>query len=269
VGRAADVRLPRPVLDAVVAAYVRLYDVDLSEVDPDAPPWTTLNGFFTRPLRPGARPVDPTPAILVSPADAHVQAAGAVPADGRLQQIKGRSYGLAELLGDPAAAELFAGGSFATLYLSPRDYHRVHSPVAGAITRWSQLPGRRYPVNALSVKHIEGLYAVNQRVVVHIAGERPEDAVAVVLVGATNVGRISLTFDPRVALVDSPRRDVAVTPPRPIARGAELGAFNLGSTVVVLAARPLALAPDLAVGAATRVGQPLLAARPTSVNPRD
>jgi phosphatidylserine decarboxylase len=254
--RLADLRLPGPLLRALIRTYVRAYGVDLSEAAEPLSAYPTFNAFFTRRLREGARPVAAGRAVIVSPSDSRLQSLGRVPADARLEQIKGRAYGLAELLGDPLEAAVFAGGVHATLYLSPSMYHRVHVPVDGRITGWRYLPGRLYPVNALAVRNVEGLFAVNERVVVTIDGE-DVGPVAVVLVGATNVGRITLSFAALSTNAGAPPLAVRLEPPLPVRRGDELGAFNLGSTVVLLAADPSLEPAGVWEGDIVRVGQPL------------
>ena len=254
--RLADLRLPGPLLRALLRTYVRAYRVDLSEAAEPLSAYPTFNAFFTRRLREGARPVAAGRAVIVSPSDSRLQSLGRVPADARLDQIKGRSYGLAELLGDPLEAAVFAGGVHATLYLSPSMYHRVHVPVEGRITAWRYLPGRLYPVNAMAVRNVEGLFTVNERVVVTIEGE-DVGRVAVVLVGATNVGRITLSFAALSTNAGGPPLSVGLEKPLAVRRGDELGAFNLGSTVVLLAADPSLEPVGVHEGDIVRVGQPL------------
>jgi phosphatidylserine decarboxylase len=194
--------------------------------------------------------------VVVSPCDSRVHSIGQVPESGLLEQIKGRTYALAALLASEEDARIFARGAHATLYLSPSMYHRVHSPVDGVIRAWRYVPGRLFPVNALAVRHVEALFAVNERVSILI--DTPEfGAVAVIMVGATNVGRMSLSF---ADLVTNSGRPGAVTVPPspiPIARGQELGAFNLGSTVVLLVADPRLEPAGVVPGQIVRMGQPL------------
>jgi phosphatidylserine decarboxylase len=254
--RLADLRLPGPVLRPLLRAYVRAYGVDLSEAAQPLAAYETFNAFFTRRLRAGARPVAPGRALIVSPSDSRLQSLGRVPAEARLDQIKGRSYTLAQLLGDDGEACAFGGGVHATLYLSPSMYHRVHVPVDGRIVAWRYLPGRLYPVNAMAVRSVDGLFTVNERVVVTIDAD-DIGPVAVVLVGATNVGRISLAFTGFVTNAGSPPVSMRLDPPRPVRRGDELGAFNLGSTVVLLAALPSLEPAGVREGELVRVGQPL------------
>jgi phosphatidylserine decarboxylase len=254
--RLADWRAPGPILRPLLRAYIRAYGVDMTEVAEPLGSFSTFNAFFTRRLRAGARPVSTAPGPVVSPSDSRLASIGTMPEDGLLEQIKGRTYPLSELLGAPEDALLFARGVHATLYLSPSMYHRVHSPVDGVIRSWRYLPGRLFPVNTMAVRQVDRLFAVNERVYIHIHTVE-FGPVAVVMVGATNVGRISLSFAELVTNQRGPAAEVIPPVPIPIARGAELGAFNLGSTVVLLVAdhslRPAGVAP----GDIVRVGQPL------------
>jgi phosphatidylserine decarboxylase len=254
-GRLADLRLPEALLAPVIRGYARFFGVDLAEaaLPPDA--YSSFNAFFTRRLREGARPIDLTTGSVVSPSDSRLSAIGPVPADGRLEQVKGESYGIDALLGSAEEAARFRGGVSATLYLSPGMYHRVHAPVGGRIRGWRYMPGRLYPVNALGVGSVPGLFTRNERVTVFV--ESPDHgAVAVVLVGAANVGRIGLSFTDLVT--NTGRAGGAFQPASavPIERGDEIGVFNLGSTVVLLLA-DARLAPAVAEGAFVRVGQRL------------
>src|SRR5580700_4571691 len=139
-GRLADAQLHPAVADAVVGLYVRAYKVDLGESVPPAGSFPSFDAFFTRPLREGARPLCPDPDALVSPADGRLEDAGPVHTGGKLS-IKGRDYAVADLVGDGAEVARYEGGQFAIVYLSPRDYHRVHAPIAGHVTLVRSLPG--------------------------------------------------------------------------------------------------------------------------------
>ena len=255
--RLADARLPASVLRRLIKGYIRLYGVDMSEVPEPIESFATFNHFFTRRLREGARPIAREAGVVVSPADSRVSSVGSLPREGRLDQIKGRSYKIEALLGSAEDASAFVEGVHATLYLSPSMYHRVHSPVDGRIVSWRYIPGRLYPVNSLAVRHVPGLFAVNERVSVLV--ETPDHGrVAVVLVGAANVGRISLAFSSLMTNTGGAAVHETPEKPIPIGRGDELGAFNLGSTVVLLIADPrLEAAPGLAPGDLVRMGQPL------------
>jgi phosphatidylserine decarboxylase len=254
--RFADLHLPGPMLRVLLRTYVRAYGVDLSESAEPLSAFPTFNAFFTRRLRDGARPVAREHGVVVSPSDSRLQSLGRVPADARLEQIKGRSYTLTALFGDESDAAVFARGVHATLYLSPSMYHRVHVPVDGRITAWRYLPGRLYPVNAMAVRNVEGLFTVNERVVVLIDSD-DVGPLAVVMVGATNVGRMTLSFAGLVTNAGDPPTYVRLHPPPPVRRGDELGAFNLGSTVVLLAADPSLEPAGVHEGDIVHVGQPL------------
>jgi phosphatidylserine decarboxylase len=256
VGRAADLRLPRSVLRIAIAAYARVYGVDLAESAGPVDSFRTFDEFFTRRLREGARPVDTAQDVVTAPCDARVHLLGRVPEDLRLEQIKGRSYDLAELLGEAPLASRFRSSVYATLYLSPGMYHRVHWPADARVLGWRRIPGRLYPVNAIAVRHVDRLFAVNQRVVVEIASEA-FGPMAVVLVGATNVGRISLTFE-SVGAPPSIHGDWVVPARRvDVRRGEELGTFHLGSTVVLLAGDSGLEPAGRSPGEVVRMGQAL------------
>ena len=256
VGRAAEVRLPGPVLRAVIAAYVRFYGVDLGESAEPVASFRTFDEFFTRRLREGARPVDAASDVIVSPCDARLHGLGRVLEGRRLEQVKGKSYALDDLLGDARLAARLAGGVQATLYLSPAMYHRVHWPVDGRVVGWRRIPGRLYPVNALAVRHVDRLFAVNRRVVVEVASET-FGPLAVVLVGATNVGRISLTFESMGALPSIHSDWVEAARRIDVRRGEELGTFHLGSTVVLLASDPRVASAGPVEGDLVKMGQAL------------
>ena len=260
-GRLADLRLPRPLLRALIAAYARAYRVDLTEAAQAPSEFATFNAFFTRRLRSGARPLDPRADALLSPCDARLQSRGRVPDSGRIEQVKGRDYALSALLGSDEDARVFRSGTHATLYLSPAMYHRVHVPADGRIVAWRHVPGRLFPVNGPAVRQVDGLFAVNERVIVRLDSER-FGALALVLVGAANVGRISLTFDDLRTNTGTPARSLRLDPPLAVRRGDELGAFNLGSTVVLLAEDARLEPAGPAVGDIVRLGQALWRSTP-------
>jgi len=254
-GRLSDLRLPRAVLAPAIRLYARAFGVALGEAALPPEAYPSFNAFFTRRLRDGARPVDAAPGVVASPTDSRLSVIGPVPPDGLLEQVKGSRYSIEALLASTEDAAAFRAGAYATLYLSPAMYHRVHSPVDGRIRAWRYVPGRLFPVNAAGVRSVPGLFTRNERVALFLDTEA-HGPVAVVLVGAANVGRMSLAF----ADLQTNRGHAAarVVPPEPVAvrRGDELGAFNLGSTVVLLLADP-ALVPAAAAGDLVRVGQAL------------
>jgi phosphatidylserine decarboxylase len=241
-GRIADIRLPRTLRRPVLGAFARAVGIDLSEAELPMEEYGSLNEFFVRRLRPGIRSWPERTDVLASPVDGITGQLGIV-TDGRVVQAKGRWYSAAELLGDDAEASRFEGGSFLTIYLSPRHYHRIHAPAAGRIHVARHLPGLLLPVNEAAVAHVPDLFSRNERLLCHIDG--PMGRVGVVAVGAYNVGRISAAFDREWNAPDhtgswvTNRSGLAPSthqydPPVPIALGDELMAFHLGSTVVLL-----------------------------------
>jgi phosphatidylserine decarboxylase len=248
-------RAPAPVRLAAMRAFARRYRIDLSECG-DLALFETFGEFFARPLRPGLRPVAPGDDVVVSPVDAVVSEAG-IAGRGRLVQAKGIDYPLAALLGDEALARRLEGGAWATLYLSPRDYHRIHFPLGGAVAGWRYLPGRLWPVNPASVRSVPGLFTVNERLVTVL--DTALGRCAVVAVGATVVGRVRAFYDPTIPPSNlSGARPAArdYDPAIPVEKGAELGAFEMGSTVILIF-EPGRVALRLAAGERVRVGQPI------------
>jgi phosphatidylserine decarboxylase len=250
-------RAPAPVRIAAMRAFASRYGIDLGDY-PDLEVYRTFGEFFARPLRPGLRPIAPGDGVLVSPVDATVSEVG-LSARGRLVQAKGIDYSLAALVADDALAARLAGGAFATLYLSPRDYHRIHFPLGGKILGWRYVPGQLWPVNPASVKNVPGLFAANERLVTVL--ETPLGRCAVVAVGATVVGRVHAYYDPTVPYTNlpaaAPRRHDYGTP-LPVEKGQELGCFEMGSTVIlVFEPGRVVLEPRLAPGVEVRVGEPI------------
>ncbi len=255
VGALTRARAPRPVRLLAMRAFAARYGVDLAECGA-LEQFQTFGEFFARPLRPGLRPIAPGAGVLVSPVDGVVSQAG-LTRGGRLVQAKGIDYRLDALLGDPAPAARLRGGAFATLYLSPRDYHRIHFPLGGRVVGYRYVPGRLWPVNPASVKGVPGLFTVNERLVTLL--DTPLGLCAVVAVGATIVGRVRAYYDPAIPVSNLPgarplARDYGT--PIPVEKGQELGAFEMGSTVIlVLEPGRAALAPRLVEGAPVRVGE--------------
>lgn len=255
VGWGARRRVPRALRTPLYGAFARAVRVQLDEAGAPLPSYPSFGDFFARTLRPGARPVDAAP--LVSPCDGAVAASGRVE-DGMLVQAKGRDYSLAELLTVPSLAASLAGGQYLTIYLSPRDYHRVHAPAAARLRAYHYVPGRRWPVSPRFARSVDRLLAVNERVVIELASAW--GPCAVVMVAATAVGNVWLAHkggDTRDWRTDGEPRHVTM-PPADVAAGDELGAFLLGSTVVlVLPPGAPALAPRTD-GETVRCGQALI-----------
>lgn len=256
--RLARVRIPF-VKDALIRTFVKLFDVDLDEVDAEVPQeFRTFNDFFTRRLAEGARPVDPDPDSIVSPVDGTVSQAGRLRADVILQ-AKGLDYTLDELLAlDIDDARRYAGGASATIYLAPHDYHRVHMPFDGELVAANYIPGDLFSVNDATVSRLRNLFPRNERLNLHF--ETPRGPAAVILVGALNVGSITTPWTgeirPRKSGVAEPQRlDRA---PRELEKGDLLGWFNLGSTVILLLPEGVSeWDPSLVAGRSVRMGVPI------------
>jgi phosphatidylserine decarboxylase len=257
VGRLTDWEGPGRLLRAGMRGFASFYDIDLSS-SPPLETYRTFGQFFARPLRPGLRPIAPGDQVVVSPVDGRVSEVG-VASGGRMIQAKAIDYTVTALLGDAGLGARFDGGAWITLYLSPQDYHRIHFPLSGEITGWRYLPGQLWPVNAASVGQVPGLFTVNERLVTLL--DSPLGLTAIVAVGATVVGRVRAAYDRAVPLTDQPgaafqRGDYA--PPRPVAKGAELGAFEMGSTVILIfEPGRVTLSERLQPGARVRVGEPI------------
>jgi phosphatidylserine decarboxylase len=262
-GRIADMRIPVPMRRPVLGSFARAVGIDLGEVSGELTGYESLDEFFVRTLKPGARSWPDDPATAGSPVDGTIGQLGTIER-GRVVQAKGRDYSIAGLLGSEREAEQYEGGTFLTLYLSPKDYHRVHAPTGGTIARARHLPGALLPVNAAAVAHVEDLFPRNERVLCHLDG--PLGGIAVVAIGAYNVGRITTAFDPgwgeaggvtnRQGRTTAEERNYE--PPLRVERGDEIMAFHLGSTVVLLLEPARAgLRPDIRPGGTIRLGQPL------------
>ncbi|MBE1162907.1 archaetidylserine decarboxylase [Dyella acidiphila] len=219
----------------LIGQIVRSYQVDMTEAaqsDPFAYPH--FNAFFTRKLRPDARRADAAPAALLSPADGRISQAGPING-GRIFQAKGQDYTAAELLGDEAAAAPYRNGRFVTIYLSPRDYHRVHMPLRGQLKETVHIPGRIFSVAPFAVEAIPRLFARNERLVCHFEDEHGRPFV-LVMVGAILVSSVATVWDGLVIppYASSIRRKSFAGQNITLERFAEMARFNMGSTVIVL-----------------------------------
>jgi len=259
VGAFSRASAPRSWVRAAIRTFAKKYGVDESEAERPIEDYPTFTEFFTRRLKPGARPIAPGEGLPVSPVDGTVGELGEI-VDSRLYQAKGKHYTLAELIGGPNAEEdarQFAGGSFCTIYLAPYNYHRIHAPLGGLITRYVSMPGQLWPVNPVGLRNVEKLFCVNERLSTFLATGR--GPCGVVAVGATNVGRIRALYDEVVTNARRTRQPVRRTyqSPIPIEKGGELAVFEMGSTVVVLLAPGVKLADRLQPGARIRLGEAL------------
>lgn len=246
-----------PWKDFLIGQITRRYAVDMSEAEqPDPFAYPHFNAFFTRALKAGARSFDAPADALLCPADGRVSQAGLIAA-GRILQAKGQSYTAGELLGDELSAAPYRDGRFATVYLAPRDYHRVHMPLSGTLRETVHVPGRLFSVAPFAVAGIPRLFARNERLVCHFDGD--QGPFVVVLVGAMLVSSVTTVWN---------GLEIPPYASRPIRRdwrgrglhlprGAELGRFNMGSTVIVLLPPGPALDAGLQPHVPVRVGQPI------------
>lgn len=236
-GRIAEVSLPGPIRRAQIRAFGLTFGVRFEEVRDPIESFSSVQDFFVRALKEGVRPIDPAPDAFVSPCDGAWGEAGVVE-DGTILQVKGQPYSVAALLDDEELAARFEGGAFATLYLSPRDYHRFHTPCAGRIVRADYVPGTLWPVNHAGIRFVRGVFAQNERIVAYLAPfDDDERLVCMVAVGATMVGKVRVTFDDLCTNVPRARRVSRHYGARaPVFdKGEEWGRFLFGSTIVLLA----------------------------------
>jgi len=238
--------------------FIRRYGVDMSiAAQPDLEAYPDFNTFFTRALRPEARPLPADPDAVACPVDGAVSQAGAITHD-RLYQAKGHDFTLQTLLGGGEHAASFESGVFATLYLSPKDYHRVHMPLAGQLREMVYVPGQLFSVSPRTVETIPGLFARNERLVMLF--DTAAGPLALIMVGAMFVAGMETVWSGLVSVDhrDSPRRwDYSKrSAPLRFARGEEIGRFNMGSTVILLFPAGCAeLAPTILPGAPVQMGQ--------------
>lgn len=257
-GALAELRHPLWLKDGMISAFIRAFGVDMSEAEdryPEAYP--SFNAFFTRPLRSGARPL--AEAAVVCPADGSISQIGRIE-ESSLLQAKGRHYSTWSLLGgDEVRAAQFRNGHFATIYLSPRDYHRVHMPIDGELVATRYIPGKLFSVNGTTAAGVDRLFARNERLVCYF--DTAVGPMAMVLVGAMVVAGIETVWEGQVA--PPPRamlqRDYRELPaPIRLAKGEEMGRFKLGSTVILLFPQgAVSWLPGYAADTPTRLGEAL------------
>ena len=260
---ATRVRL-RPFKNLLIAGFMRGFKPAMDDaIEPDPLRYRSFNDFFTRALKPGARRQPAEAGLVSSPVDGTISQIG--PINGQqIFQAKGRSYTLGALLADkvlPGVSDAwtrrFEGGAFATLYLAPYNYHRIHMPRTGTLSQSWFVPGRLFSVNAVTAAGVDALFARNERVLCAFEGD--QGPFAMVLVGALNVGSIATVWHGDVA-PRRPRRPTLLpsVPAATLPRGAEMGRFNMGSTVILLfPPGAIEWLPDLAAGTRIKVGQPL------------
>lgn len=256
-GVVAALPVPKPARAPLYRTFAKAVGADLSEVALPLADFATFNAFFARPLRDGVRPWEASPEQIGSPADGRVDACGRVQA-GRMIQAKGIDYAAEDLVAGALSTEELANAAYATVYLSPRDYHRVHIPLGGTVRTVTHVGGEIWPVNGTSVPFVDGLFCRNERLVARL--ERPDgSAMAMVMVGATVVGKMTCEH-PEVRMLDARDRGTQRTEVTwQVEPGDEFGSFLLGSTVILVvqdAGQSLHVAH--APGSPIRLGQTLL-----------
>lgn len=240
-----------------VRRFAAAYDIDLSDAERSLEDYDSIASLFTRRLKDGARPIASAADALVSPVDGRVLSQGPL-REGSLLQAKGKTFSISALLAQPDAEARCAEGAYAILYLAPHNYHRIHAPKAGAITEARFIPGDLFPVNPAATARVSSLFARNERVVVTM--DTDQGRLHTVLVGATCVGKIGLSFDATL-VAEHQRTPIhrGYEAPIAIAAGDELGVFHMGSTVIVATEFPVAwdgaLVPESPVRMGAEIGR--------------
>lgn len=255
-GIVASLRLPDMLLTPFLKWFIRYYNVNTEEMERGIKDYSSINDFFTRKLKPGVRPIAAGPRQIVSPVDARVSQFGKI-TDRKLIQAKGIDYSADDLLAFPEFSKQFHDGSFITLYLSPPDYHRIHSPCEGNILGYSYAPGKLFPVHEVAVNGVKELFARNERLTTIISSKH--GLFAVIKVGAINVGKIRLAYDSTTTNGWFRRaRTLRFQKDIPVGRGDEIGRFEMGSTVIILAEKgALQFPAEICEGKKIRVGEVL------------
>ncbi|GAB7387729.1 hypothetical protein BSNK01_15660 [Bacillaceae bacterium] len=239
----------------LIKPYAACFSVDLSQIEKPVEEYRNLCEFFTRKLKAGARPLNGDADAVVSPVDGVVSQVGKIDR-GTILQAKGLDYTVEELLaGDREMAERFRDGRFITLYLSPRDYHRIHMPLSGTLLRYTYVPGRLFPVNALGVHQVKGLFSRNERLITY--AETEAGYVAIVKVGAFIVGSVKVRYGSATTNVKGGRLTSGAIAGTPFyEKGAELGYFEFGSTVILLFEEgAVEFLPRIRPGLAVKMGE--------------
>ncbi|NLV67817.1 MAG: phosphatidylserine decarboxylase [Spirochaetes bacterium] len=253
-GIIALIPLPAFLIDRIISWYIKKYGVNIEEAVIPANGFKNLNRFFTRELKDGVRKISKGKNDIVATTDSRVDQFGKLKKD-TIIQAKGVDYSVRDLI-PSKMAEKFIDGHFITLYLSPGDYHRIHTPVTGEIRGFFSIPGKLFTVQEFMVKGMKGLFAVNERLITYISTKKGD--VAVCKIGAMNVGKISLSYDSAVTNGFFRRRreffyEAGKAPS--VKKGDEIGIFNLGSTVIILFAKGMIRFDRLRAGQKVRVGE--------------
>ncbi|MCE3010825.1 MAG: archaetidylserine decarboxylase [Proteobacteria bacterium] len=231
VGKFVHRELPPVLAQKVIREFGNFYNINFDEAEKPVEEYRTLGEFFIRKLKPGLRPLAESP--VLHPADSEITQIGLI-RKGQTVWAKGKNYSIPELLGDEVKASLYEGGLWVTYYLCPTDYHRVHSPLDGSVEEIRHIPGKLWPVNSWSVKSVDDLFSVNERLVFHLQSRL--GATALVMVGATNVGKMTTSLDESFVTnqLESMGSVKAYEPALTVKRGDEMGIFHMGSTVIML-----------------------------------
>ncbi len=244
-----------PLKNLIIRIYTDLNPVKMHEaIEENMFAYESLNAFFTRALKPECRPFDENEKNWLCPVDGSVSQAQAIK-QGRVFQAKGHDYSLLELLaGDKELESIFNDGSFATLYLSPRDYHRIHMPTTGRLKHMQYVPGRLFSVAPFTVNHIPGLFARNERCICYF--ETQQGPMAMILIGAINVSAIETVWHGLITgKAKKARRFDYSNENIVVKRGEEMGRFNLGSTVIILATEQMKIDENMTAEAEIKLGQ--------------
>ena len=231
-GRLAKVKTPW-LKNFIIDKFIDQYNVNMDEALNDASSFEDFNAFFTRELKPGARPIDSDEKSIVSPADGVISQLGDIEND-KLFQAKGHHYSLQDLLANDKNSTAFRNGKFATVYLSPKDYHRVHMPITGRLISMTHVPGKLYSVNKTTAENLQGVFAKNERVICYF--DSAIGVVCLILVGAMIVGSIDTVWAGEVAPANKHPKQFFYrdAPAVELNKGDEVGRFKLGSTAIVL-----------------------------------
>ncbi len=236
VGTAANIPLPAPLNTFSIGIFARAYGIDTTAATKTVSQFRSIGEFFTRDMKPELRPIAEG---LVCPVDGKLRRVESPAHEGMLTQVKGVSYSIPELLGNAPESSRFFGGSAYSFYLSPTDAHHIHAPCDGEIVKTVHIPGKLWPVNDWAINNVPALFAVNERVITFINSSK--GLFAVVMVGATNVGKIEAAYTSLVTnirpWVHQTQKEFVHQPGIPVMRGAKIGTFHMGSSVVLLTER--------------------------------
>jgi phosphatidylserine decarboxylase len=256
-GRVSDIKLPVSMLRPFIRTYAMTLGVEMDEVQEPSGGFESFGDFFARRLKPGARPVCGDPGVVISPCDGLITDFGAIEPSGSFSlTVKHERYDLDELLGASDCKERFQGGGYLIIYLHPRDYHRTHIPADGALTRIRHVAGTRYPVTRRFRNQVEGILGKNERVVFEFQIGNGA-ALAVAMVAAFGVGNIETSFAPESWIQSMDSQERFFEPSREVSKGMDLGAFRLGSTVVMVWSKGAITLRDNALAGPISMGHPI------------